>query len=175
MLGRLRGLFGRRSRRLYRYGAVCGRQAWVEKEVLTSCRPPPGRQLESLNSRFGNPTSTGVGDPVLCGRSHSFSKCSDSRARSSFFHFSVRRLAHKSLDVASLAPSGALSRHPYDGGRDSDAVPSCKAIYPQSGFRGFLFRVLVLAVGLPGAILSAPKLVCDRIRPLAAFGYTLAG
>jgi predicted PurR-regulated permease PerM len=34
--------------------------------------------------------------------------------------------------------------------------------------------------GVPGAILSAPilatvKLVCDRIRPLAAFGHILAG
>lgn len=34
--------------------------------------------------------------------------------------------------------------------------------------------------GVPGAILSAPilattKIVCDRIRPLAAFGHILAG
>ena len=34
--------------------------------------------------------------------------------------------------------------------------------------------------GVPGAILSAPilattKIVCDRIRPLAAFGHVLSG
>ena len=43
------------------------------------------------------------------GRIHS-ELCSDSRARRSFFHFPVRRLAHDRLDLASPAPGGALCR-----------------------------------------------------------------
>ena len=113
------------------------------------------------------------------GRIHS-ELCPDSRARRSFFHFPIRRLAHDRLDLASPAPGGALCRHPRDGGRDGDADAPRQTIYAQSGSRYLLFRVLVLAVGCPWRDFSAPilattKIVCDRVRPLAALGHILAG
>ena len=74
----------------------------------------------------------------------------DAWARLRHRHFPVRGLADDPLDVARLAPGGALQRHPSDRGRDGDADASRQAIHAQSRSRGLLFRVLAVAVGRPG-------------------------
>jgi hypothetical protein len=101
-------------------------------------------------------------------------------ARRSFFYFPIRRLAHDRLDLASPAPDGALRRHPRDGGRDGDADATRQTLHAQSVLVIFSFMFWFWLWGVPGAILSAlilatTKIVCDRIRPLAAFGHILAG
>jgi hypothetical protein len=64
-------------------------------------------------------------------------------------------------------------------GRNSNADASGQALHSQSRPRHHLARLLVLDVGVfPGAILSVPmlaitKIICDRIRPLAALGHFL--
>jgi hypothetical protein len=106
--------------------------------------------------------------------------CPDYWTRRSHFYLSVRRLAHDRLDLASSALDGALWRHPCNRERNGDADASSQTIHAQSGSSGFSFVFWFSLWGVPGAILSAPilattKLVCDRIRPLAAFGHILAG
>jgi hypothetical protein len=105
--------------------------------------------------------------------------CPDYRARRSHSRFPVRRLTHHHFDLASPAPGGALWRHPCDRRGNGDANASRQTIHAQSGSGGLLFRFWFWLWGIPGAILSAPnlattKIVCDRIRPLAALGHILA-
>jgi hypothetical protein len=113
------------------------------------------------------------------GRIHS-QLCTDSRARRSYFYLPVRRLTYDHFDMASPAPGGALWRHPCDRGRNGDADASRKTIHANRVLVVFSFVFWFWLWGVPGAILSAPilattKIVCDRIRPLAALGHILAG
>jgi hypothetical protein len=106
--------------------------------------------------------------------------CADSRARRGFFHF----LFAGSLSIAStwqaLLPAALyIAIHVIE--RET-ATPILLAkrftLNPVLVIFSFVFWFWLW--GVPGAILSAPilattQIVCDRIRPLAAFGHILAG
>jgi hypothetical protein len=74
------------------------------------------------------------------------------------------------------ASCGTLPWHSFDRGRDRHADACRQTVHTQSTPCHHLARVLVLVVGCPGAILSFPmlaiaKIVCDRVKSLAAFGH----
>jgi hypothetical protein len=63
-------------------------------------------------------------------------------------------------------------------GRARDADAACPALHPQPSAGHRRAGVLVLDVGVAGALLAAPmlatfKIVCDRISPLMALGRFL--
>ena len=123
--------------------------------------------------------STGVGDPILWGTVGYSDLCANFRARRSRFHFPVRRLAHDHLDLASFAPGDAPGRHPSYRGRDGDADVLARRFTLNPVLVVFFF-CFGFGCGRPRWILSAPilattKIVCDRIRPLAALGHILSG
>ena len=92
--------------------------------------------------------ATGVGDPVLWGTvAFILNYVPIFGPAAGFFIFLFAGALTIDLDLASPAPGGALCRHPCDRGGDGDADAARQAIYPQSGFRGLHFRVLVLAMG----------------------------
>ena len=94
--------------------------------------------------------ATGVGDPVLWGTvAFILNYVPIFGPAAGFFIFLFAGALTIDFDLESPASGGALCRHPYDRGRDGDADAARQAIHPQSGIRGFQFRVLVLAMGRP--------------------------
>jgi hypothetical protein len=113
------------------------------------------------------------------GRIHSQLR-TDSRASRSYVYLPVRRLGHDHFDPASPAPGGALWRHLSDRGRNGDADAFDRRFTLNPVLVVFSFVFWFWLWGVPGAILSTPilattKIVCDRIRLLAALGHILAG
>jgi hypothetical protein len=113
------------------------------------------------------------------GRIHS-ELCADSRARRGFFHF----LFAGSLSIAStwqaLLPAALYIAIHLIGGETATPMllPRRFTLNPVLVVFSFVFWFWLW--GAPGAIPSAPilatiKIVCDRIRPLAALGHILAG
>ena len=148
--------------------------ARTEKTRQSSEALLAGKLFDDRGNRM-SPTWARKGSKRGDGRLHS-ELCPNSRSRRSFFHFPVRRLAHDRLDLASPDPGGALCRYPCDRGRDGDADAPRQTIHAQSGSRGLLIRVLVLAVGRPrrdpfGANSSHNQ---DRVRshPSAGCAWT---
>ena len=94
--------------------------------------------------------STGVGDPILWGTvAFILNYVPILGPAAAFFIFLFAGSLTIAFDLAGPAPGGALCRHPCDRRRDGDADASRQTIHAQSGSRGLLFRVLVLAVGRP--------------------------
>jgi predicted PurR-regulated permease PerM len=107
--------------------------------------------------------------------------CSDSRSRRGLFHF---RFFAGSLTIAStwqaLLPAALYVAIHVIEGETATPMLLAKRFTLNPVFVVFSFVFWLWLWGVPGAILSAPilattKLVCDRIRPLAAFGHILAG
>ena len=139
----------------------------------------------SASNDFGAATAlvmawTGLAIRFFGERSHSFSILFRFSALLRHDYFPVCRLAHHRLDVAGFAPCCALvAIHLAEG----------ETLTPMLLARRFTLNpvlvILSLAFwywlwGVPGAILSTPilaitKIVCDRVRPLAALGHILAG
>jgi hypothetical protein len=75
---------------------------------------------------------------------------------------------------------GALWRHPCYRGRDGAPMLLVRRFTLNPVFVAFSFVFWFWLWGVPGAVLSAPilattKIVCDRIRPLAALGHIISG
>ena len=125
--------------------------------------------------------STGVGDPVLW-RTVAFilNYVPILGAAAGFFIF----LFAGSLTIAStwqaLLPAALYVAIHVIEGETATPMLLAKRFTLNPVFVVFSFVFWLWLWGVPGAILSAPilattKLVCDRIRPLAAFGHILAG
>jgi len=144
------------------------------------------RTITIMNALVGAATalvmwSTGVGDPVLRGTvAFILNYVPILGPAAAFFIF----LFAGSLSIAStwqaLLPAALyVAIHVIEG---ETATPMLLArrftLNPVLVIFSFVFWFWLW--GVPGAILSAPilattKIVCDRIRPLAAFGHILAG
>src|SRR5258708_25820479 len=96
---------------------------------------------------------------------------------------SVRRvLFPRRLRTRGDAATAGSALVPANGnlhrGRERDADAACPALHPQPSAGHRRAGVLVLDVGVAGALLAAPmlatfKIVCDRISPLTAPGRLL--
>jgi predicted PurR-regulated permease PerM len=123
--------------------------------------------------------STGVGDPVLWGTvAFILNYVPIHGPAAAIFIF----LFAGSLTIAStwqaLLPAALYGAIHVIEGRDGDPDPSRKTVTLNPVFVVFSFVFWFWLWGVPGAILSAPilattKIVCDRIRPLAALGHVL--
>jgi predicted PurR-regulated permease PerM len=113
------------------------------------------------------------------GRIHS-ELCANSRARRSGFHFPVAG----SLTITSTWQAVLLAAlygaiHVIEGETVTPMLLARRfTLNPVLVVFSFVFWFWLW--GVPGAILSAPilattKIVCDRIRPLAALGHILSG
>jgi predicted PurR-regulated permease PerM len=125
--------------------------------------------------------STGVGDPVLWGTvAFILNYVPILGPAAAIFIF----LFAGSLTIAStwqaLLPAALYGAIHVIEGETVTPILLAKRFTLNPVFVVFSFVFWFWLWGVPGAILSAPilatiKLVCDRIRPLAAFGHILAG
>jgi len=84
------------------------------------------------------------------------------RARVGRADFPARGPADNRHILAGVSPRGSLFGHTSGRGRGGNAVASGETLHPQSCTRDPIARLLVLDVGIPGAILSVPMLAIAK-------------